>query len=127
ESEPQMETKCLSAKGLTIDDEDQGIVTAFVSVTGIVDNVKDNILPGAYEKTLAQRKPKGVWSHEWSTPVSKAIDIKELLPGDPELPKTIGNGDPWPKEAGALRVKAKFNLGTQAGKDAFSNVKFYED
>jgi HK97 family phage prohead protease len=101
------------------------VVEALVSVTGVKDNVGDIIVPGAYTKTLKERKPKGAWAHEWQTPVSKVREIKELLPGDTALPKTLSNGDPWPEEAGALYVKAEFNLNTTAGKDAYENVKFF--
>lgn len=114
------------AVGLTEVKED-GVVQALVSVTGIEDNVNDIIVPGAYEKTLKARTPKGVWAHDWNTPVSKVLDIKELLPGDENLPKTLANGEPWPAEAGALYVKAQFNLGTQRGREAFSDVQFYKD
>lgn len=120
-------TKDVVGTGVLATDEEQGIVEALVSVTGIVDNVNDIIVPGAYAKTLSERRPKGVWSHDWNTPVSKALDIAELMPGDDRLPKTLPNGDAWPAEAGALWVKAQFNLATAAGKDAFANVKFFED
>lgn len=118
-------TKDVVGTGIISTDETQGVVEALVSVTGIRDNVNDIILPGAYEKTLKERKPKGVWSHDWNTPVSKAIDAVELMPGDPRLPATLPDGKAWPDDAGALWVKAQFNLATQAGKDAFENVKFF--
>lgn len=104
---------------------DEGVVVAIVSVTGTVDDVKDIIEPGAYAKTLVARKPKVVHSHDWNTPIGRVDEIKELLPGDPHLPKTQPNGDPWPAEAGALVVKSKFNLETQRGRESFSDVKFY--
>jgi hypothetical protein len=112
-------TKVLSAE--------EGIVEAIVSVTGIVDEVKDVIVPGAYAKTLAARLPKGVYSHGWDQPVSKALSVKELMPGDPNLPKKTARGEPWPREAGALMVKAQFNLNTQRGRDAYEDVKFFGD
>jgi HK97 family phage prohead protease len=105
--------------GVIATDEEHGIVEALVSVTGIRDNVNDIIIPGAYAKTLVERKPKGVWSHDWNTPVSKAIDAVELMPGDPRLPSHL------PAEAGGLLVKAQFNLNTQAGREAWENVKFF--
>lgn len=113
------ETKVLD-KGL-------GIVEAVVSVTGIEDRVGDIIMPGAYEKTLQQRNPKGVSHHDWETPVAKSLEIKELLPGDHRLPKLTSRGEPWPKEAGAVMVKMQYNLETDAGSDAYSNVKFFEE
>lgn len=105
--------------------EDEGVVVAIVSVTGTVDSVKDVIEPGAYAKTLAARRPKVVWSHDWDTPIGRVDEVKELLPGDPLLPKTQPNGEPWPADAGALVVKTLFNLETQRGREAFSDVKFY--
>lgn len=122
-----MEFKTLDLKGLDVVDAEQGIVEAIVSVTGVVDNVNDLILPGAYAKTLAARTPKGVYSHSWTEPVSRTLDVKELMPGDPELPKTMPNGDPWPAEAGALKVKTQFNLSTQRGREAYSDVVFFGD
>lgn len=111
--------------GVISTDAEQGIVEALVSVTGIRDNVNDIIEPGAYAKTLAERNPKGVVSHDWNTPVSKALAVEEFMPGDTRLPPTLPDGKAWPTEAGALWVKAQFNLETQAGREAFSNVKFY--
>lgn len=119
-----LEHKTITSGGVQPTGED-GVVEALVSVTGIKDNVGDIIIPGAYAKTLKTRKPKGAWSHEWQTPVSKVREIKELMPGDPNLPKTLSDGKPWPKDAGALYVKAEFNLNTNAGKDAYENVKFF--
>lgn len=108
-------------------DDQKGIVEAFVSVTGVKDNVDDVIEPGAYAKTLAERTPKGVWSHAWEHPVSKTLDIKELLPGDPGLPETLADGTKWPTEAGALWVKTQFNLDSDRGREAYSMVKFFGD
>jgi len=123
--EPMLEHKTVGVKGMNVVSEDEGIVETIISVTGVVDNVKDRIMPGAYQKTLAKRKPKGVWSHDWDTPVSKTLEVKELMPGDPELPESMPTGDPWPRNAGALKVKTQFNLETQRGREAYSDVVFF--
>ena len=47
-----------------------------MSITGVKDNVGDVIMPGAYEKSLKVRKPKGVWHHSWTDPIAKTLDIK---------------------------------------------------
>jgi hypothetical protein len=125
--EPMLEHKTVGVKGMNVVSENEGIVETIISVTGIVDNVKDRIMPGAYQKTLVKRKPKGVWSHDWDTPVSKTLDVKELLPGDPELPTAMPGGDSWPSGAGALKVKTQFNLETQRGREAYSDVVFFGD
>lgn len=124
---PMLEHKTVGVTGLKVLNPDEGTIECFISVTGIVDEVKDRIKPGSYAKTLANRKPKGVWSHDWDTPVSRTEDVKELLPGDPDLPDKMPNGNPWPREAGALRVKTRFNLETQRGREAYSDVVFFGD
>lgn len=123
--EPMLEHKTVGVKGMNVVSADEGIVETIISVTGVVDNVKDRIMPGAYQKTLAKRKPKGVWSHDWDTPVSKTLEVRELMPGDKELPKSMPSGEPWPKGAGALKVKTQFNLETQRGREAYSDVVFF--
>lgn len=120
-----IEHKSVPVGGLEVIDDEKGIVEAIVSVTGVVDEVNDLIEPGAYQKTLVKRKPKGIWSHSWDTPISKTLSAKELMPGDPELPTHTRNGEPWPKGAGALKVKTQFNLGTQRGREAYEDVKFF--
>lgn len=124
----QIEYKCVGVSGVkVIGDENDGLIEAIVSVTGLRDNVKDTIEPGAYAKTLATRVPKGVWGHTWNEPVSRTESIKELLPGDPGLPETLPNGQPWPEGAGGLKVLTRFNLETQRGREAHSDVKFFGD
>lgn len=107
------------------EDEGNGVVTAIVAVTGIRDNVSDIIMPGAFQKSLSTRTPKGVWHHNITDSVSRTEEIKELAPGDPDLPEQLPNGEPWPSEAGALKVKTRFNLKTQRGRDAYEDVKFF--
>lgn len=108
-------------------DDETGIVVALVSVTGVVDNVKDQIEPGAYTKTMATREPIGVWSHDDKTWVARTEEAVELHPGDPFLRelKTM-DGKPWDPRAGAVKVTARFNLETPHGAAAYSDVKFFK-
>lgn len=103
----------------------EGIVTAIVAVTGIKDDVDDVIVPGSAARTLAARKPKVCLGHDWNRPIGKTLDIKELLPGDPGLPKATPDGKPWPREAGAIVARALYNLATRDGQDAYEQAKFY--
>jgi hypothetical protein len=102
-----------------------GVVEALVAVTGVVDEVGDVFVPGSFRRTIGEIKAKGVSAHDWKTPVSKALEREEWLPGDPRLPKDLPNGDPWPSEAGAVYVKALHNLRTEAGRTAYENALFY--
>jgi phage head maturation protease len=113
--------------GLIDADDATGVVEAIVSVTGVLDEDRDVIKPGSYAKTLAKRRPKGIFVHDWSKWVARTEEIAELMPGDPRLPKQTKNGRPWPSEAGGLYVKARFNLDTPEGKAAYSNVKFFSE
>lgn len=108
-------------------DDNTGRVVALVSVTGVEDRVRDVIEPGAYTKTLAQREPIGVWSHDDKTWVARTESARELMPGDPFLRdlKTM-DGKPWDAKAGAVLVEALFNLETPHGAAAYSDVKFFK-
>lgn len=128
--QPALEHKAAVAAqgaGLLATDDTTGVVEALVSVTGIEDEVKDTIEPGAYAQTLTKRTPKGIFGHDWGRWVAKTLECKELMPGDPALPKTTPSGQPWPAQAGALYVKCQFNLATREGADAYHNVKFFSD
>ncbi|WP_433542069.1 hypothetical protein ACQP10_37925 (plasmid) [Streptosporangium sandarakinum] len=106
---------------------DEGVVEALVSITGVEDSVGDLIVPGAYRRTLAERRPKGIFSHDTKVWTARTEAIEELLPGDPRLPKTTKDGKPWPRDAGALYVKCRFNLATDDGRNAYENVRFFSE
>lgn len=95
---------------------DQGIVDAVVSVFNNIDSVGDRILPGAFAKSISNKLPKIVWMHDWSQPVGKTIEATELDAGHNDLPPEI-------KSLGGLRLKMQFNMETQRGRDAFSDIK----
>jgi hypothetical protein len=105
----------------------EGVVSAIVSVTGVIDNVNDVIIPGAYAKSLATRRPKVVWSHDWNQPIGRVLHIEEWAPGDPRLPKQTKDGQPWPAAAGALVATMQFNLSSDRGREAFEAVRFYSE
>ncbi|MER5322378.1 hypothetical protein [Streptosporangium roseum] len=106
---------------------DEGVVEALVSITGVTDSVGDLIVPGAYRRTLGERRPKGIFSHDTKVWTARTEGIEELLPGDARLPKTTKDGRPWPKDAGALWVKCRFNLQTDDGRNAYENVRFFSE
>lgn len=111
------ERKSFQGYSVKVVDQPQGVVEAVVSVFGNVDSAGERILPGAFTQSLIQKLPKGVWMHQWDQPIAKTIEARELLPGDPLLPEEI-------RLLGGLYIKAQFNLNTQRGKDAFSDVAF---
>ena len=61
-------------------------------------------MPGAFSKSLAKRTPKGVWAHDWSQPIAKTLEARETNEG--------------------LVIRGQFNLDTQRGREAFSDIKF---
>jgi len=94
-----------------------GTIEAVVSVFGNTDRGKEVVKHGAFAKSISRKLPKGVWSHDWTQPVAKTLEARELSPGDPLLPTAIS-------AFGGLYVKGQFNLETQAGAEAYSNIKF---
>jgi HK97 family phage prohead protease len=102
-SEHGLEYKRLPAVDIKIDAE-KGIIEAYVSIFNNVDLGGDKILPGAFADSLVKKLPKGVWSHNWDQPIAKSIEAREDEKG--------------------LYIKGQFNLETQRGKEAFSDIKF---
>ncbi len=104
----------------------KGIVRAIYAVTGVVDEVQDLILPGAFARTLARRRVKAVWHHEWKDPVGSVLDVEEWPPGDPRF-ASIPGGSVWPAGAGALVATVQYNLRTTRGRDAYEQVRQWHD
>lgn len=48
-----------------------------------------------------------------------------MEPGDPLLPRTAPDGTPWPPEAGALWIRAKYLMSTREGREAFEVAKAF--
>lgn len=103
-----------------------GTVRAIFAVTGVVDEVQDLIIPGAFARTLATRRVKSVFHHEWKDPVGVVLEVEEWQPGDPRF-ATIPGGAVWPKEAGALVATVQFNMRTQRGRDVYEQVKQWHE
>jgi len=101
-------------------DEAQGIVECFVSGVGNKDSVGDIVLPGAFTESLKRRKPRVVWGHDWNHPIGKVLDIYEVPASDPRLPAKMKSAG-----IGGLYARVQFNLKSEKGREAFSNVSFY--
>ncbi|MGA4990409.1 2'-5' RNA ligase family protein [Nonomuraea bangladeshensis] len=108
-------------------DDPVGTIRCLVAITGIEDNVGDIIMPGAFSRTIALRKPKGIHSHDTKAWVSRAEEYEEWLPGDPRLPKETKDGKPWPAGAGAVFVRAFYNLNAKRGRQAYEEAAFYSE
>lgn len=119
---PQLTVKSVGAYSTKILNEEEGIVEAFVAGIGNKDSVGDIIQPGAFDKSLKTRRPKGIWSHDWNKPVSKTLEAYEVPAGDSRLPERMKTAG-----IGGLYVRTQFNLDTEDGRNAFSNVKFFGD
>jgi len=100
--------------------EAQGIVECFVAALGNKDSVGDICLPGCFSSSLKRRKPRVVWGHNWNEPIGKVLEIYEVGPNDPRLPSKMRA-----KNVGGLFAKVQFNLMSEKGREAFSNVAFF--
>jgi HK97 family phage prohead protease len=112
----ELERKTFHAE-LKAVDEPTGVIEAIVSVFNNTDLGGDIVRAGAFNQSLGRKMPKGVWMHDWEQPVAKTLMAKELEPGNPMLPPALAN-------LGGLYVKGQFNLDTQRGREAFSDIKF---
>jgi HK97 family phage prohead protease len=97
--------------------DDAGIIEAVVSVFNLVDHGGDVIVPGAFQASLQTKLPNFVWSHNWDQPLGRTLEAADVPPGDPRLPEAI-------RDRGGLWVKGQFNLDTQRGREAYSDIRF---
>lgn len=95
---------------------DSGVIEAIVSVFNNVDSYGDRVKYGFFDESLKNKMPKGVWAHDWKTPVAKTLEARELMPGDPLLPEKL-------KDLGGLYIKGQFNMNTQRGRETYSDIK----
>lgn len=109
------EHKSFPIEGLKTDET--GVIEAIVSVFNNVDSGKEVVRQGFFEKSIAKKLPKGVWAHDWKQPIAKTIEAKELPPGHPDLPPQLS-------QLGGTYIKGQFNLDTQRGREAYSDIKF---
>lgn len=112
-----IERKSYSVAEMKVADDQPGIIEAIVSVFSNVDHGNEKVMPGFFSKSIEKKLPKGVWAHDWKQPIAKTLEARELLPGDPQLPDSL-------KTLGGAYIKGQFNLDTQRGREAYSDIKF---
>lgn len=59
----------------------QGVVSGYGSVFGGIDAYGDTVMPGAFAKSLAKRKPKMLWQHDMDEPIGVWDDAREDAKG----------------------------------------------
>jgi HK97 family phage prohead protease len=109
------EHKSFPIEGLKTDET--GVIEAIVSVFSNIDSGNEKVMPGFFTKSISKKLPKGVWAHNWDQPIAKTLEARELLPGDPLLPASLNT-------LGGAYIKGQFNLDTQRGREAYSDIKF---
>lgn len=93
-----------------VKDADQGIAEVVVSAYGNIDHDGDIVIKGASAKQIAGDygpNPKGLLDHDWSMRSAVAKTLR------------------WWEEDDGLHIEAQYNLEKEAGRDAFSDLKFY--
>lgn len=69
-----MEIKSIA---LELKADDAGTVEGYGSVFGGTDSYGDRIVPGAFAKSIAQRKPKMLWQHRMDKPIGVWDEVVE--------------------------------------------------
>lgn len=102
------EYKTVSLDEVKVVDETEGVVEAFTNTMGQVDADGDIIMPEAFNESIMNNMPVTVLlGHDSSKIVGKVIEAKPL---------------PYQNDEARLYNRIKFNLDTQIGREAFSNV-----
>lgn len=120
------ETKVLPSTTMSFDAE-TGIVEAYVSIMGILDDddPPDLIEAGAFVKSVAERGPSGagkirtLWQHDWQEVIGIPLAIQEH--GREHLPGSVLAR--YPEATGGLYAKTQFVLDVQRGREAHALYK----
>jgi len=110
-----------------IADEDTGIVDAYVSVMGIIDEdiPPDMIELGAFNKTIKERGPAGankirvLHQHKWDEVVGKPLSLVEH--NRSQLPAELLKR--YPEATGGLFAQTQFVLDVQRAREDFALYK----
>jgi len=104
-----MEQKHSAIDQVKVLDEAQGIVEAYTNTMGQVDLDGDVIEPQAFDASINANLPiPALVGHDTTAIVGKVIGARSMPMGD---------------GTSRLYTRIQFNLDTQAGRDAFSNIK----
>jgi len=95
--------------------ESEGLVEAFVNSMGKVDLDEEVIDIKAFDKSIEDGSVSVAWFHNQAEPIGKVISASSVFEGKDE-----DTG----MDAGKLKAVMQFNLETQRGREAFSDVKF---
>ncbi len=84
---------------------EDGTISGYGSVFGVVDSYGDIVVKGAFAKTLAERADKArlLWQHRSDSPIGKFTDLHE--------------------DANGLHFTASLNLKVQRGLEAYEHLK----
>lgn len=94
-----METKAIA---LELKADALGVVAGYGSVFGGVDAYGDTVMPGAFIKSIAKRKPKMLWQHSMDEPIGVWDEVRE--------------------DAKGLYVQGRLALKTEKGQEALELV-----
>lgn len=120
------EMKVLPSQTMGFDAE-TGVVEAYVSVMGILDDddPPDLIENGAFVKSILERGPAGanrirtLWQHSWQEVIGRPVGLAEH--GRDQLPEKVLQK--WPMATGGLFAKTQFVLDVQRGREALALYK----
>ena len=109
-----MQRKTYTSESKVIN-ESEGLVEAYVNSMGKIDLDEEVIDIKAFDKSIDDGGISVAWFHNQAEPVGKVISAS---------PEFLGKDDATGMEAGKLKAVMQFNLDTQRGREAFSDVKF---
>lgn len=116
--------KSIPTLDVKVDETQEGVATAIVSVFGVIDSVNDIIHPGAFTKTIVERgrRLRVLDMHNTSSMshvIGKVLAIREV--DRTGLPTAIV--EKFPEATGGLEVTIQFAMSTPQGKNAYTLLK----
>lgn len=101
---------------------DRERVIAILGPTGVA-REGDLIESGALAAAIRRRQPRVAVAHDWSRPAGIVTSAVEVPPGDPRLPATTSDGEPWPRDGGGLIMTVDLMTSTADGRLATKSAQ----
>ena len=109
-----MQRKTYTSESKVIN-ESEGLVEAYVNSMGKIDLDEEVIDIKAFNKSIDDGGISVAWFHNQAEPVGKVISA---------TPEYVEKDEDTGMDSGKLKAVMQFNLDTQRGREAFSDVKF---
>jgi HK97 family phage prohead protease len=110
-----IERRALRPTEVRVDSANPRIFEADVLTYGVIDSYRTIFDSGVFDESLAEHLPKITWGHEWTDPIGRYVDYKNIEARSKDQParlRLIGELDDFDAVPRAYQASAQLKSGT---------------